>query len=137
MIEPFRIDIPQGVLDDLQDRLAHTRWTADFANDRWIYGANAAYICELAEYWRDSYDWRAREAMMNAFPQFRTTIGDIPVHFIHVRGKGTGNGARAPMPIIPNHGWPWTFWDFHKVIGPLSDPAAHGGDPADAFDVVV
>ncbi len=131
-IEPFRIAIPQAVLDDLHERLARTRWTADFANDQWAYGANAAYIRELAEYWRDRYDWRAREAMMNAFPQYRTRIDDVPVHFIHVRGKGPN-----PVPLILNHGWPWTFWDFHKVIGPLSDPAAYGGDPADAFDVIV
>jgi pimeloyl-ACP methyl ester carboxylesterase len=132
MIEPFRIDIPQSVLDDLKQRLARTRWTPDFANDQWTYGANAAYIRELAEHWRTRYDWRAREAMMNAFPQFRTRIDEVPVHFIHARGKGP-----RPIPLIMNHGWPWTFWDFHKVIGPLSDPAAHGGDPTDAFDVVV
>jgi pimeloyl-ACP methyl ester carboxylesterase len=136
MIEPFRIDVPQAVLDDLQKRLAHTRWTPDFANEQWTYGANAAYVRELAEHWRTRYDWRAREAMMNAFPQFRTTIDEVPIHFIHVRGKGV-EGGPAPMPLIMNHGWPWTFWDFHKVIGPLSDPAARGGDPADAFDIVV
>jgi pimeloyl-ACP methyl ester carboxylesterase len=136
VIEPFRIDVPDGVLDDLNARLARTRWTPDFANDVWTYGANAAYIRELAEHWRTRYDWRAREAMMNAFPQFRTTIDDVPVHFIHMRGKGV-EGGPAPMPLIMNHGWPWTFWDFHKVIGPLCDPAANGGDAADAFDVVV
>jgi pimeloyl-ACP methyl ester carboxylesterase len=132
VIEPFRIDVPQPVLDDLQERLARTRWAPDFANDQWTYGARVDYIRELAEYWRTRYDWRAREAMMNAFPQFRTRIDDIPIHFIHVRGKGP-----SPIPLIMNHGWPWTFWDFHKVIGPLSNPAAHGGDPADAFDIVV
>jgi pimeloyl-ACP methyl ester carboxylesterase len=132
MIEPFHIDVAQSVLDDLKDRLGRTRWTADFANEHWTYGANASYIRELAEHWRKRYDWRAREAMMNAFAHYRTRIDGIPIHFIHARGKGP-----APMPLILNHGWPWTFWDFHKVIGPLSDPAAHGGDPADAFDVVV
>lgn len=136
MIEPFRVDVPQAVLDDLHDRLARTRWTADFANDAWSYGANVGYVRELAEHWHDRYDWRAREAAMNAFPQFRTTIDGVPVHFVHVKGKGTP-GAPNPIPLILNHGWPWTFWDFHKVIGPLTDPAAHGGDPADAFDVVV
>ena len=131
-IEPFTIDVPQPVLDDLHHRLTHTRWTPDFANQEWTYGANAACIRELAEYWRDDYDWRTREAMMNTFPQFRTGIEGVPIHFIHVRGKGP-----KPVPLIMNHGWPWTFWDFHKVIGPLTDPAAHGGDPKDAFDVVV
>src|SRR6202008_4597405 len=98
MIEPFRIAIPQEVLDDLHDRLARTRWPSDFANDAWTYGANAAYVRELAEHWRDRYDWRAREAMMNGFPQFRTTIDDVPVHFIHQRGKGP-----SPIPLILNH----------------------------------
>lgn len=131
-IEPFRIAIPQAVLDDLRERIGRTRWTDDFANDDWVYGANTGYIRELAEYWRGDYDWRAREAEMNRLPQFRTEIDGLPIHFVHVRGKGP-----RPRPILLNHGWPWTFWDFHKVIGPLTDPAAHGGDPADAFDVVV
>jgi pimeloyl-ACP methyl ester carboxylesterase len=131
-MERFRIDIPDEVLDDLRRRLAQTRWPDDFANDDWRYGASARYIRELAEYWRDGYDWRAREALMNGFAHFRTDIDGAPIHFIHERGKGP-----APIPLILNHGWPWSFWDFHKVIGPLSDPAAHGGDPGDAFDVIV
>ncbi|MCB2076307.1 MAG: epoxide hydrolase [Novosphingobium sp.] len=131
-IEPFRIAVPQTVIDDLHDRLARTRWTGDFANDDWAYGANTSYIRELAEYWRTGYDWRAREAEMNALAHFRTMIDDIPIHFVHVRGKGP-----APKPILLSHGWPWTFRDFGKVIGPLTDPAAYGGDAADAFDVVV
>lgn len=132
MIEPFSIAIAKSVLDDLQERLERTRWTDDFANEDWGYGANAAYIRELAEHWRERYDWRAREAMMNRFAQFRTEIDGMPIHFIHERGRGP-----APIPIILNHGWPWSFWDFHKVIGPLTNPAAHGGNPADAFDVIV
>lgn len=132
MIEPFRIHVPDADLDDLRERLARTRWPADLANEDWRYGANTAYIRELADHWLHRYDWRAREAAMNAFPHFRTRLGEQPIHFVHVRGKGP-----SPMPLVLNHGWPWTFWDFHKVIGPLSDPAAHGGDPADAFDVVV
>lgn len=131
-IEPFRIAIRDTVLDDLHERLGRTRWTADFANDGWAYGANAAYIRELAGYWRDGYDWRAREAAMNRLPHFVTEIDGLPIHFVHVRGKGAGT-----TPILLNHGWPWTFWDFHKIIGPLTDPEAHGGDPDDAFDVIV
>src|SRR5438093_5027712 len=132
MIEPFSIAIAKSVLDDLQDRLARTRWTDDFANEDWGYGANAAYIRALAEHWRDHYDWRAREAMMNRFAHFRTEIDDIPIHFIHERGKGPN-----PLPIILNHGWPCTFWDFRKLIGRLTDPAAHGGNPTDAFYLIV
>ena len=132
MIEPFNIDVPQDVLDDLKARLAATRWTDDFANDDWQYGANMAYVRELAEYWRDHYDWRARERAINAFAHFRTEIDGMPIHFIHQRGNGPN-----PVPIVLSHGWPWSFWDFSKVIGPLTDPAAHGGDPGDAFDVIV
>src|SRR3989442_13818598 len=87
MIEPFSIAIAKSVLDDVQDRLARTRWTDDFANEDWGYGANAAYIRTLAEHWRDHYDWCAREAMMNRFAHFRTEIDDIPIHFIHERGR--------------------------------------------------
>ncbi len=90
------------------------------------------WLRELVEYWRTGFDWRAQEERINALPHFRTQIDDVPIHFVHVRGRGP-----KPLPLVLTHGWPWTFWDFHKVIGPLSDPAAHGGDPADAFDVVV
>jgi pimeloyl-ACP methyl ester carboxylesterase len=132
VIEPFVVDVPQAVLDDLAHRLAATRWTEDFANDDWRYGANAAYIRELAEYWHNSYDWRTRERMMNSFAHFCAEISGIPIHFIHERGRGPNR-----IPLILNHGWPWSFWDFAKVIGPLSDPATHGADPVDAFDVIV
>ncbi len=131
-VEPFRISAPTRALDDLVERLARTRWPDDFANDDWSYGASTTYIQELAAYWRDEYNWREREAKMNLLPHFRTVIDGLPIHFVHVRGKGP-----KPTPILLSHGWPWTFWDFHKIIGPLADPAAYGGDPADAFDVVV
>jgi pimeloyl-ACP methyl ester carboxylesterase len=131
-MERFVIDVPEAVLQDLRQRLSNTRWTDDFANDDWRYGANADYVRELTRYWLDRYDWRAREKRMNAFAHFRTDIDAVPIHFIHAKGRGP-----HPLPLMLNHGWPWTFWDFHKIIGPLSDPAAHGGDPADAFDVVV
>ena len=131
-MEPFTIHVTDSVLEDLQLRLQLTRWTDDFDNDDWRYGVNAGYLKELVNYWRDSYNWRERERLMNRFSHFRTTIDDIPIHFIHDRGKGPG-----PLPLIMNHGWPWSFWDFEKVIKPLTDPAAFGGDPRDAFDVVV
>ena len=132
MIEAFRVDVSEAVLADLQQRLANTRWADDFANEGWAYGSNGDYLKELVAHWRSAYDWRAQERAINAFPQFRTEIDGIPIHFIHVRGKGPN-----PRPLILTHGWPWTFWDYQKVIGPLSDPAAHGGNPEDAFDVVV
>jgi pimeloyl-ACP methyl ester carboxylesterase len=130
-VDRFAVDVPQAVLDDLRDRLARTRWADEVDNDDWRYGANGAVLRELADYWLHGYDWRAREAEMNRLAQFRTTIDQVPVHFVHERGKGP-----APIPLLLNHGWPWTFWDFRKVIGPLTDPAAYGGDPADAFDVI-
>ncbi len=131
-MEPFTIDVPEAVLDDLRRRLDATRWPDDFANDDWRYGATAAYLRELSAYWRDQYDWRARERLMNTFAHVRTELGGMPIHFIHERGKGP-----APIPLMLIHGWPWSFWDYHKVIGPLTDPAAYGGDPRDAFDLIV
>jgi pimeloyl-ACP methyl ester carboxylesterase len=120
------------VLSDLQMRLKRTRWADDFANDGWEYGTNTSYLKELVAYWIEGYDWRKHERAMNTYPQFRTEIDGMPIHFIHVRGKGPN-----PKPLVLSHGWPWTFWEYKKVIGPLSDPGAHGGDPTDAFDVVV
>ena len=130
--EPFTIAIPEARVLDLQRRLRDVHWPTDVENDDWGYGVNGAYLRELVEYWTGDFDWRAQERAMNAFPHFRAVVDDHPIHFMHVRGKGPN-----PVPLVLTHGWPWTFWDFHEVIGPLSDPGAHGGDPADAFDVVV
>ena len=91
-----------------------------------------AYLKELVDYWLHQYDWRKHEREMNSFAHYKTTIKNIPIHFIHEPGKGPN-----PMPLILNHGWPWTFWDLHKVIRPLADPASFGSDPRDAFDIVV
>jgi pimeloyl-ACP methyl ester carboxylesterase len=130
--EPFAISIPETTISDLRDRLARTRFPRDFGNPNWEYGTNLAYLKELINYWLDRYDWRRVEREINSFKNYRTEIDGIPIHFIHEPGKGP-----KPIPLILSHGWPWTFWDFHKVIRPLSDPKSHGGDPADAFDVVV
>ncbi len=130
--EAFTIDVPHDVLTDLHQRLDKARLAQDFANAGWEYGTNGAYLQELVAYWREEYDWRKHEREMNAFANYKTRIDGIPIHFIYEPGKGPN-----PTPLILSHGWPWTFWDFHKVIRPLSDPAAFGGDPADAFDVVV
>jgi pimeloyl-ACP methyl ester carboxylesterase len=131
-IDPFTVNVTDEVLDDLKQRISLTRWADDFGNDEWQYGTNGRYLHELLSYWRDNYDWRRHEQAINDLPHFRTAIDDVPIHFIHVRGKGP-----KPLPLILNHGWPWTFWDFRKMIGPLTDPQAHGGDPDDAFDVIV
>lgn len=132
MKESFSVHIPDSVLTDLAERLARVRWAEDFGNAGWDYGTNGAYLRTLVEYWRDEYDWRKHEQAINRFSHYRTQLEGTPIHFVWERGKGP-----KPIPLILSHGWPWTFWDFHKVIGPLTDPAAFGGDPADAFDVVV
>jgi len=130
--EPFTVTIPEETITDLRERLSRTRWPGDLANPNWEYGTNLAHLKELVSYWLHDYDWRRQEQAMNAFSHYRTTIDDLPIHFLHQPGKGP-----KPMPLILTHGWPWTFWDFHKVIRPLAEPAAFGADPADAFDVVV
>ncbi len=130
--EPFTIAVAEQTLTDLQSRLSRVRWPHDFNNADWAYGTNKAYLMELVEYWLDGYDWRATEREINAFANYKTTIEDVPIHFIHEPGKGPN-----PIPLILTHGWPWTFWDLKHIIRPLSDPAAFGGDPQDAFDVVV
>ena len=129
--EPFRIAVPDAVLADLRERLARTRLPDEMPGSGWTYGTNLAYLRELVAYWKDRYDWRAAEARLNAFPQFRARVGDLGIHFIHQRGAGP-----APLPLLITHGWPGSIAEFAKIIGPLSDPARHGGDPADAFDVV-
>lgn len=129
---PFSVDVPDAQLDYLRRRLRTTRWADDFGNEQWTYGVERGWLEEMARYWADDFDWRAQEAEINRFPQFRLEIDGVPIHFVHVKGKGP-----SPKPLILTHGWPWTFWDWKDVIEPLSDPAAHGGDPADAFDVIV
>lgn len=131
-IRPFRIAVPQAQLDDLRDRLARVRWPDELTGVGWSRGVPAGYLRELAGYWRDGFDWRAQEAELNAFPQFTTAIDGQNVHFIHVRSP-----QRHALPLILTHGWPGSIVEFLDVIGPLTDPAAHGGDPTDAFDVVV
>lgn len=131
-IQPFEIHIPQVEIDRLKQRLSDTRWAPERGNDDWSYGVSGKFLRKLIAYWQDGFDWRTQENRINRFPQFRATIDDVPVHFIHVRGKGS-----KPVPIVLNHGWPWSFWDFKDLIAPLADPVSHGGDPGDAFDVIV
>ncbi|MBJ22627.1 MAG: epoxide hydrolase [bacterium] len=130
--ESFRIEIPDEDLVDLSNRLKRFRASSDFANDDWRYGMNGSYLRELVDYWIDGFDWRREEAVMNAFEHWRVEIDHVPIHYLKKSGVGPN-----PTPIVLTHGWPWTFWDYRYVIEPLADPAAHGGDPADAFDVIV
>jgi pimeloyl-ACP methyl ester carboxylesterase len=131
-IRPFRIEVPQADLDDLRDRLARTRWPDELPGDDWSTGVPVAWLRELAEYWRSGYDWRAAEARLNQVPQFTTTIDGQNVHFLHVRSP-----EPDALPLVVTHGWPGSVVEFLGVIGPLSDPRAHGGDPADAFHLVI
>ncbi|MGW0200257.1 epoxide hydrolase family protein [Nonomuraea sp. NPDC003201] len=130
-IRPFRIDIPQADLDVLRDRLARTRWPDELPGVGWTYGVPVGYLKGLAEYWRTSYDWREHEKRLNDFPQFTTTIDGQNIHFLHVRSP-----EPDALPLIITHGWPGSIVEFMDVIGPLTDPGAHGGDPADAFHVI-
>jgi pimeloyl-ACP methyl ester carboxylesterase len=130
-IIPFRIDVPDDDLEDLRERLRRTRWPEREPVDDWSQGIPLEYVKELCRYWVEDYDWRASEARLNGFPQFRTELDGLGIHFQHVRSP-----EPEALPLIITHGWPGSIVEFHKVIGPLSDPAAHGGDPADAFHVV-
>lgn len=130
-ISPFHVDIPESDLLDLRDRLARTRWPTALPGADWDRGVPVDYLQGLAHYWRDGYDWRKHEAQLNQHPQFTTTIDGQNVHFLHVRSP-----EPAALPLIITHGWPGSIVEFLDIIGPLTDPAAHGGDPADAFHVV-
>ena len=129
--EPFVMAVPEALLNDLQQRLALTRWPDEIPGSGWLYGANLAYVKELVRYWQHQYDWRAQERLLNNFPQYRVQLEDITLHYIHQPGVGP-----APMPLLLSHGWPGSIYEFVHVIGPLTDPARYGGDPRDAFTVV-
>ena len=131
-IRPFRIEVPQAALDDLRERLARTRWPDEQPAAGWEYGVPLEYLKGLAEYWRTGYDWRAWEARLNAYPQYLTEIDGQTVHFLHVRSP-----EPDALPLVLTHGWPGSVAEFLEVIGPLHDPRAHGGDPADAFHLVI
>jgi pimeloyl-ACP methyl ester carboxylesterase len=135
-IRPFRIDVADEVLADLRARLANTRWPDREVVDDWSQGAPLAYVRELAEYWRDGYDWRAREASLNRWDQYVTNLSidglePLDIHFVH---------ARSPhpdaLPLVITHGWPGSIVEFQRVLEPLTRPELHGGDPADAFHVI-
>jgi pimeloyl-ACP methyl ester carboxylesterase len=130
-IQSFRIDIPQAELDDLRRRLAGARWPAELPGVGWSRGVPLGYLQQLADYWRSGYDWRTHEAQLNQFPQFTTTLDGQHVHFLHVRSPEPN-----ALPLLLTHGWPGSIVEFMKIIGPLTDPRAYGGDAADAFHVV-
>jgi pimeloyl-ACP methyl ester carboxylesterase len=130
-IADFRIDIPQAALDDLHDRLRRTRWPADAPEPGWASGIPVPYLRRLADHWLHEYDWRPHEAALNAYPQGLTEIDGQRVHFLHARSS-----EPDALPLVITHGWPGSIVEFTRILGPLTDPRAHGGDPADAFHVV-
>jgi pimeloyl-ACP methyl ester carboxylesterase len=131
LIVPFRIQVPDHVLADLRERLARTRFPGEIVGSGWDYGTNLAYLKELVRYWHDSFDWRAAERRLNQFDQFTTRIDGLDIHFIHQRSR-----VANALPLAVTHGWPGSVAEFTKIIGPLTDPVAHGGLAGDAFHVV-
>jgi pimeloyl-ACP methyl ester carboxylesterase len=131
-VRPFEVAIPQADLDSLQHRLEITRLPEPAPGDDWRYGTPVGYLREMVEHWRTAFDWRAQEARMNEFPQFLTEIDGQTVHFVHVR-----SAVEDATPIVLTHTYPGSFADFLDVIGPLTDPVAHGGRAEDAFHVVI
>ena len=130
--DPYEIHVSDSAIEDLQRRLAAVRWPRDTPGEAWAYGTDRAYLEELVAYWRDEYDWRRHEAELNTFDHFTTTIEGQLIHFVHEKGRGP-----SPLPLVVTHGWPGTIWEMLPSVRALSDPAAHGGAAADAFDVVL
>jgi pimeloyl-ACP methyl ester carboxylesterase len=130
-ITPFTIEVSDAELDDLRQRLARTRWADAELVDDWSQGVPQAWLKEVCAYWSKEYDWRAREKRLNRFPQFKTPISGLDIHFLHVRSK-----EADATPLVMTHGWPGSVVEFQKVIEPLTDPVAHGGEASDAFHVV-
>jgi microsomal epoxide hydrolase len=130
-VERFEINVPDSVLTDLRERLSRTRFPDQLEGAEWDYGTELEFLRELCEYWRLKFDWRTQERMLNGFDHFKTDIDGLGVHFIHARSK-----EPEALPIVISHGWPGSIFEFYKIIGPLSDPVAHGGRAQDAFHVV-
>ncbi|AFC30383.1 epoxide hydrolase-like protein [Paenibacillus mucilaginosus 3016] len=130
--EPSPICVSDELLADLEHRLKSTKWPLDAGNDDWFYGVSRKYLEELVDYWIHKFDWRRSERAINAYEHYKVNVDGVPVHFMRKPGRGPN-----PIPLILSHGWPWTFWHWAKVIDPLADPGAYGGDPSDAFDVIV
>lgn len=131
-ITPFTIAVPQAELDDLADRLRRTRWPEAETTGDWNQGAPLGKVRALCDHWLNGYDWRRCERALNALPQFRTEIDGLGIHFAHIRSPEPG-----ALPLLMTHGWPGSIIEFMKVVGPLTDPAAHGGDPVDAFHLIL
>jgi pimeloyl-ACP methyl ester carboxylesterase len=128
---PFSLSVAERDIADLKTRLAMTRFPDQAPDLPWAYGTDLSYMRTLVTYWREQFDWRAQEAALNAFPQFKVPLHGIDLHYLHVPGKGP-----SPTPLLLMHGWPGSVFEFLEIIPRLTDPARFGGDPADAFTVV-
>ncbi len=124
MIREFHVDVAQDVLDDLQRRLQATRWPDERPDSDWRLGTPLAYMRDLVDYWRSGFDWRAQERRINAFSHHLATVGEVDVHFIH-----EGAASADALPVLLLHGWPSSFWEFHKIIEPLVTGQVSGGSP--------
>ena len=129
--QPFQLHVSDDAIDDLRERLARTRFPDQAPGHPWAYGADVTYLEGLVEHWRSRFDWRAQEARLNAFPQFKVPLHGIDLHFLHVEGKGPN-----ACPLLLSHGWPGSVFEFLDILPRLTDPARFGGDPADAFTVI-
>jgi pimeloyl-ACP methyl ester carboxylesterase len=129
--QPFRLHVADSAIGDLRERLARTRFPDQAPGEPWAYGTDVAYLKQMVEHWHSRFDWRAQEARLNSFPQFKVPLHGIEVHFLQVAGKGP-----KPYPLLLSHGWPGSVFEFLDIIPRLTDPARFGGDPADAFTVV-
>src|SRR5262249_2176154 len=130
--QPYCVQVADDVLADLSRRLAATRWPDEVDESGWDYGFPLEYLKDLVSYWRTKFNWRQWEDRINAFPNFRTRVGGLDIHYLHVRGKGP-----RPLPLLLTHGWPGSILEFLEIIPLLTDPGSGGSDPADSFDLVV
>ena len=129
--ETFRLHVPDAAIDDLRDRLSRTRFPDQAPGEPWAYGTDLAYMRSLVDHWHDNFDWRAQEARLNSFPQYKIHLHGIDLHFLHVPGRGP-----RPHPLLLSHGWPGSVFEFLELVPRLTDPERFGGDPADAFTVI-
>lgn len=128
----FEIDVPAAVLDDLKQRLVRTRWPAPIPGQAWDYGANVDFVRDFCDYWANDFDWPAKQRELNQLAGFVANVDGVDLHFWHIRGKSAN-----PLPLLLIHGWPGSMYEFFRLAAPLSDPESHGGEPADAFDLVI
>jgi epoxide hydrolase len=130
-VRPFSIMVSDAEVDDLRRRLQETRWPDPATVQDWSQGVPLGYLQQVCRYWATEYDWPSRQARLNKVDQFRTELDGVAIHLVHVRSD-----QPQALPLVLTHGWPGAVWEFLDVLGPLTDPAAHGGDPHDAFSVV-